>query len=360
MSIHFDLFDVINKIAGCLHFPYFLIFLFIPIACYSKQKKPIIFICIVSLLFVLWRAFFHISSSRYCAIFVLILFLLLYLSPKNKLLISNKFILFTICFLVAYNLISSFSSFSNIYLLDAKDYISHAHNVPSRIVIDQKEFFRLRPLAKSSEHNYYSIDSKKEIDSIFSNYINNMFLCKEVLYCIKEDSSKTGIYHTFLDKRQNKQTCTKICQFATNYKKSLLSLYLHNSFSPSPFQKADQHDLFGRPVIYDADKNVFVFFNDKRFYLFLSSDYGGNTIITYDLRSSAPNLLPIRSLKSLYDNRGFRIKQGKTVGIENGFRILQLDIPQEYPISTILLAIKTEDNKAYIWKKSFYYSDLLD
>lgn len=363
MIIRFDILNVISKIEGCLLFPYFLICLFIPIACYSKQKKAIIYICIASFLFVLWRAFFYISSSRYCAIFILIFFLLLCFSLRNKLFISKKFMLFTICFLMAYNLISSFSSFSNIYLLDAKDYISHAQNIPSRIVIDQKEYRRCRPLDESSKHKYYSMDSKNEVDSIFCNYINNMFFCRNVLYCIKEDSSKTGIYHTFLDKNQNKQTCTKICQFATNHKKSLLSLYIHNSFSPSPFQKKDQHDLFGRPIIYDSDKNVFVFLKDKSFYLIFSSDYcdyDDNTLITYTLQTTAPNLLPIHRLKYRNDNRSFRIKQGNTVGIENGFRILRIDIPEEYPITIITLAIYLKDNKTVFWGKRFMYSDLLD
>ena len=152
--------DVLGKIVDLLGFPVFLILICLPI---FLKKKRILLLLLVSLL---WRMAFVISSSRYCAVYVLysIFFLTLLLSADSKHNKKKLLSLFVVLIILASNAVKLFSNENKRAIIDCRETLALSNSKHNDFfLITKKESYRV-----SGFENYYStrreINDDKDLD----------------------------------------------------------------------------------------------------------------------------------------------------------------------------------------------------
>ena len=130
----------------CLQVPYFILFVCICIMFFFVKRKVFFVLFALFLFMFSWRLFFNINSSRYCASFLLVLYLGIALLLKHYPLfpIQKVSIVAIFCGLLLFNSLKLFSAFRDMYQLDlANDVNSILSNESSSIFIQEKEMKRI-------------------------------------------------------------------------------------------------------------------------------------------------------------------------------------------------------------------------
>lgn len=166
------MYNVFEKIIDCISIPY-AIFAVVAIISFLKSNKPILGLVVFSILFLyVWRLFFQIVSSRYCSIFIVVLFVIIAIAGRETNLFWKRTKII-ITLLISYNLLKVTSSFRNIYIYDIQEEISSLSNNPQNIFfVEKKEFRRLSDNADKinpiDKFIYFNKGELKSVD-IFKN-----------------------------------------------------------------------------------------------------------------------------------------------------------------------------------------------
>ena len=208
-------------------YPIFVVSAFFILILFRKLKLYIL----LSFLFLILRMFFHVQSSRYYSVFVLISFLLLGYIVRS--LSCNKALFCTIlCVLIAFEAIRAFNQTTNKYYYSLFDYIEKNKCDDHALLFSPlKDFNRFKSYTNSLSFD----DNASSIGTILKNY----FYYGHPVFILTSDTPKKhsslihNIYSSGLEYKHMMKT-----QPSSNSKKSI-SFYRFDTFSNSPFILSD-------------------------------------------------------------------------------------------------------------------------
>lgn len=349
--------STLAKISDCIGLPYFILgwlSLLILAVFKKKRKKTILFIVFFP---IIWRSAFYILSSRYCAIFLLLIPYIVLIFSNRLRNIKAGIIAPVVIALIAYNILGAFLSFSNLYICDAKEgidlFLSDNDNSP--VMITDKEFYRLK---KKNRNNQFVLDSTH------SNSKKLDYLCQQkpwnqsiywIDYCKKKNEPPIDYIRQF-DLFSIKQICSLI---TSAQKTKRLSFYKIDSKLPEDTVKI-QNWLKNNASLeaYSPLCNTYVFCNNKKIFWFIGIPIEDETEIIYNLFAIKPNLLPENRIKSGYDYRGCLFRKNRISYKEfDSYIVLEREIPQDYPIKRIDVGLNK--NGTISWRQSIILSNAL-
>ena len=355
---------VFNQCARCLLEPYAVLFVLFGIMLICSKKITVFYISVLCFaLAVLWRSIFLISSSRYCAMFLLVIPIAASYIAKDytKGYWGSIITLILGVFLLFYNTISVFASFRNNYIFDVREDIAElSQNNPEAVFfIPRKEMNRISDFDKhiSGPRIEYA-SSPLEMGSIQPFFEQYDFGQKDSFFIIPE---KAGSHS---DQAANFMLGSKtihrreIGRYYTNkQKRKKLSFYLLERFVPPFFHDADfrSSDLGKRVMnegilkVYQPDFDVYIFQIDNKLLWFVGTDVDKTTEIIYQIHTTRPDLLPEERIKHGFDNRGFRPNPGSESGYFGKYRLFEREIPSEYPITDVYVGFNTSGTVTWSW-----------
>jgi len=187
----------------------------------TKRRLGLVFLS-SAFLMILWRSFFQISTSRYCAIFIVMGLLVLIVEIRNidsYRRVKTATIICICAGLVCYNTIKSFSSFRDIYILDVKeDTRSILHkNHDSKVSINPKEYGRI----SEGIDNKYISEMETQSSEELEEFLNLNRLWWNGVYLILKEKQ-----HSNLESFGDGLEVRKVGKWNTNKKKTnIISIY---------------------------------------------------------------------------------------------------------------------------------------
>lgn len=223
--------NLFEKLIDCVQIPFFFLYLVsIAFLCIFKKRIGLFFL-IVFLIGIGWRSLFYISAARYCAFAIVmgicsVIFAINHLRRKA---FKSDIYVWLICLpLLLLNVLKLFSPFNNIYILDAKEELTHLlqKNEENRFFVEQKELKRIT----SVKDFYLSRSFTPDQDKNILNELDEYSLWGHPIYLLLfEKKGKEIDFSSF--NFHKKTSIQKLCEFKTSRKKTKkLSLYL---FMPS-------------------------------------------------------------------------------------------------------------------------------
>ena len=340
--------STLAKISNCIGLPYFILgcFSLIILAAFKKKRKKTILFIVFFL--VIWRSAFYIQSSRYCAIFLLLIPYIVLIFSNRLRNIKASIIASVVISLIIYNVLETFMSFNDLYICDAKEEIDLflSNNDNNSVMITKKEFNRLK---KKNRNNQFVLGS----NSIKPDYLCQQKPWNKSIYWI--DYSEPSIdYIRQFDLFSIKQ----ICSLITSAKKTKrLSFYKIDSKLPED-TAIIQNWLKNNASLesYSPSCNTYVFCSKKHIFWFIGIPIEDRTEIIYHLYTNNPNLLPENNIKYGFDNRGFR-KNTISYKEFDSYIVFEKDIPEDYPIERIDVGFNI--NGTVTWGDSIILSNAL-
>lgn len=351
----------IHRINSCVGAFYFeiLLFLLVVFVCRKKYYLPLFFLLMVS-----WRFFFKIESSRYCVLFLFLLFYLFIIessvkttkiTPKTKVLICISFLLLT------KNFIATFSSFRNNYIIDLQENVKSLYEDHSKkiVYIDKSEYYRIlneQTIVPSSAVIAKPLDDSYSIDKLMEDvdYINRD------MYFFAKDGY--GFQFDLLNKTQTKIPNIlhnqRILSCKTNKKNRSISVYRINNFQSSinidriisqnkKIFKGDSYSLCAYEPVYD----VYVLYKDRTIYWLIGTEVKEGTEIVLQIHTNEHNLLPADRIKYRFDNLGIKFKKQIITDVIDGYSVIVQKIPGTYSISRIRVGYYTKGH--FLWTRVF-------
>lgn len=356
------MFHTISEINKCLYSPYLILIIAFCSHLFITQKKERLIVLITVFFTLAWRSIANISSSRYCSIFLILFFILLSFFIKNTRNSFKKKHLLVLFLFVVVNFVFCFSSFRNTFILTLKDSISRslAKDKKTTFFIDKKDYYRIRnPQQKSNQIELLSPPSNYcDFDYLYTLY---NFWESNAFYLIHEKKDALKQNHNTMECMYNNKACyRKIGQLIANKSKTnVYSIYSHNRFYPSSYEKLARSD---NPTIKDIISNgilksayprfdVYIYQLKCQLYWLIGKDIEANTEIIYHIHTNKVDLLPPKRIEYGFDNRGFRPSHTKPVEQWEGYVIYEKPLPQvPYPITQIRVGFNS--GKA-VWFNSF-------
>ena len=129
------------KTIDCIGYPLFTLCIIYMSFAKTKKRKELIYLVLLIIISIIWRCVYNISSSRYSCIFLLYAFLIILFCNQNRICIKKKIIIS--CILI-WQTIDCFEGYSNLYIYDIKEAIENLAKDNKAVLIDSREYARLR------------------------------------------------------------------------------------------------------------------------------------------------------------------------------------------------------------------------
>lgn len=250
--------DAVIKTINCLEIPYLVLALVAAAVSFLLSKK----ICIVFFLSVLialaWRSFFHITSSRYCSFFLIIVLLFVCFFSRTTLRKVHFAGFFCLCSIVAsaglftFNIYKLFSPFKNTFIFDIQQTVNHittAYDTPI-IIIDGKEWDRIRGPEKQEYRQRIKLNWETNFKEAFEKIREYSLWNGKVFLVLAENSD--SFFGDPKDDVPSDESMRKIQEFKKNKNKTkVFSIY---SYSPNGLTQYDPVD----GLYHYGDKDNFI------------------------------------------------------------------------------------------------------
>lgn len=357
--------NIVNQIVKALQIPYFVLLILTgSILFLSKRKFFYLFFIIVSFM-VLWRMFFNISASRYCASFLLVLFCALPISLRGFRINAHCFnlIIFTLCMgFLGLNFLKLFSSFRDVYFLDLNDDMKMIlFNNPNDVgFVIEKDYNRIRvadaPLFNRQMVYEYPPLSYKELTYFYNKYFDIYnYMTADSFFFIPQKSNEN-----IPAKVENGVlTFKEIRHYRTNKKSSFYSVYHLPVTHPPLLAQIDEikdPDLKGCVrggvlKVYEPYYDTYVFQIGNKLVWLIGSDIKDGTELVYHIFTDVPELLPVNRIQHGFDNRSFRFNAKKEHKKYGKYIVFEKDIPDFYPVTKIRVGFSMD--LMPIWSRFF-------
>ena len=358
--------NIVNQFIRAVNIPYAVLFIFIGILLvYSKRKTFYLFLALIIFMFS-WRRLFTISSSRYCATFLIVLFFFATYSIRNYHFAIPRNI--TICFvcliLLVFNSIKLFSGFRDVYLLDLADDVRNIlfSNSTNDVFIQMKEINRIGISDTEAKRQFVFETPPTSYETLSAFYDTYDYLRKDSYFFFPgKKNNQPSIRNNFSNR--NDIRFDEIRHYRTNNKNGYYSVYHHPRMVPPLLSNANEiTDSKIKEIVdtgwlqaYDPISEAYVFQVGKKLYWLIGTDIEYGTEIIFHIHTNSPELLPENRRQYGFDNRGFHIRSKDDVKRYGAYILLERDIPEGYPISKIRVGFNT--NKKITWSRFFPVSN---
>lgn len=237
---------------------------------FVKKKKFLLLLSILLFSFV-WRCISRFPTSRYYCIFIVYGLFLSAFSAKILLRMNKMAFYALIIAIFSVHLFLDFSTFNNVYILDLQEMIGNiTHRHPNdSVFVFSKEKRRLNITNNNITNEKTELLLNDVTDDLTKFYIKNSYFPNSLFCFISEPHSKTRITSsltgTQLSSPNNKYT--KIGLFFRNSKhKSIVSVYKHEPYTPSPVPYDGLDHLLERCTLkaYVPEYDAFIYLNRKQ------------------------------------------------------------------------------------------------
>ena len=363
--------STVNQIIKCLTIPFFAISAASFLCMLFLRRKEAILLALFVFFMILWRLIFPISSSRNCASFLILGFVLIAFFAKIFRHEKRPRRIAAVLFagILFFNIVKLNASFRNTYVSDIQDSIETLlrNDTDVSVFIVEKDFKRFRDSTQPERQHELS-DPSAIHDNLLALYTSYCFWTDDAYFIFpeKNDSTRNSkVVSAFL--KNNNIAFRKIQQYYTNYrKKAVYSVYLLPKYNPAISLDAGRFDslnhlrdifllsnqkdnasirnIFDQGTLkaYSSEFDSFVIQCQNSLYWFVGSNIPNKTEFIYQLHTDRPDLLPRHRIIHGFDNQGFSAGGPNEMQKIGNYRVFAKPVPDQYPINYITVGFNTD------------------
>lgn len=201
-----------------------------------KKKAALLLLSILAFSFI-WRCISKFPSSRYYCIFIIYALLLSSFSARLLMRISKKAFYALIALIFSANILITFLTYNNIYILDLQDVIKDLsyRNPDDKIFVHSKERKRITFYEKKDTNEETELILNEVPEDLTFFYLKNTFF-PNTLFCITPESFSRSL--SSASKTQQTASDKRYARIGLLFKNkkhnSVISIYKHDPYTPHP------------------------------------------------------------------------------------------------------------------------------
>lgn len=167
--------SLLSSILRCIHAQYAVLLVIFAVLSWRKSKNSLFVVLLLACVMATWRIVFVISSSRYCASFIVLSFFAFCYCYKNTEKNHNVILWLSFLVILTINLLETFTSFNNKYIYDLDETMTYnlkRTEDTSLVLLQEHEGRRLG--RKSAR--VYTFDQLDDMMNLYSRYGHNILV----------------------------------------------------------------------------------------------------------------------------------------------------------------------------------------